>query len=103
MDLIGDVDSRGGYVSKILYVETKESGPLRGCALGMPPRSANEQYMRNQNKEQIQSSGKSTTGTANNDTYYRKTNRKVPVDQTAKTTIHAIWQPVKFESLLNGI
>ena len=26
----GDVDSRGGYVSKILYVETKESGPLGG-------------------------------------------------------------------------
>ena len=24
------VDPRGGYVSKILYVETKESGPLGG-------------------------------------------------------------------------
>ena len=27
MDLVGGVDSRGGYISKILYVETKESGP----------------------------------------------------------------------------
>ena len=26
----GAVDSRGGYVSKILYVKTKESGPLGG-------------------------------------------------------------------------
>ena len=26
----GDVDSRGGYISKILYVKTKESGPLGG-------------------------------------------------------------------------
>ena len=26
----GGVDSRGGYVSKILYVEMKESGPLGG-------------------------------------------------------------------------
>ena len=25
--LVGGVDSCGGYVSKILYVETKESGP----------------------------------------------------------------------------
>ena len=34
MDLVGGVDSQGGYVSKILYVETKESGPLGegGCA-----------------------------------------------------------------------
>ena len=31
MDLIGGgLDSRGGYVSKILYVKTKESGPLGG-------------------------------------------------------------------------
>ena len=29
---VGGVDSRGGYVSKILLVETKESGPLRACA-----------------------------------------------------------------------
>ena len=36
MDLVGGgVDSRGGYVSKILYVKTKELGPLGG------PRSAN--------------------------------------------------------------
>ena len=26
----GDVDSQGGYVLKILYVETEESGPLEG-------------------------------------------------------------------------
>ena len=26
----GSVDSRGGYVSKIFYVKTKESGPLGG-------------------------------------------------------------------------
>ena len=28
INLIGGIDSRGGYVSKILYVETKESVPL---------------------------------------------------------------------------
>ena len=28
MDLVGGVDSRGGYILKILHVETKESGPL---------------------------------------------------------------------------
>ena len=26
----GGVDSQGGYISKILYVKTKESGPLGG-------------------------------------------------------------------------
>ena len=40
VDLIGGVESRGGYVSKILYVEMKESGPWgvggRGCAPGTP-------------------------------------------------------------------
>ena len=30
VDLVGGVDSRGSYISKILYVETKESGPLGG-------------------------------------------------------------------------
>ena len=36
------VDARGSYISKILYVEKKESGPLgEGCAPGIPPRSAN--------------------------------------------------------------
>ena len=30
----GGVDSRDSYVSKILYVEMKESGPLGGCAPG---------------------------------------------------------------------
>ena len=28
---MGGVDSRGGYVSKILYVKMKESGPLRSA------------------------------------------------------------------------
>ena len=28
---LGGADSQGGYVSKILYVETKESGPLGAC------------------------------------------------------------------------
>ena len=35
---VGGVDSRGGYVSKLLYIETKESGPFRGeHAPGTPP------------------------------------------------------------------
>ena len=39
----GDVDSRGGYVLKMLYVKTKESRPLGGRVPGTPPsRSANE-------------------------------------------------------------
>ena len=34
LDLMGGgVDSRGGYVSKILYVKTKESGPLGGACV----------------------------------------------------------------------
>ena len=33
----GCADSRGGYVSKILCVETKESGPLGERAPGTPP------------------------------------------------------------------
>ena len=37
MNLVGGVDSRGGYVSKNLYVKTKESGPLGGRAPGTPP------------------------------------------------------------------
>ena len=38
VDLVGGgVDSRGSYVSKILYVKTKELGPLGGRALGAPP------------------------------------------------------------------
>ena len=36
------IDSRGGYILKILYVETKESGHLGGRAPARPPRSANE-------------------------------------------------------------
>ena len=33
---------RGGYVSKILHVKTKESGPVGGARAGRaPPRSAN--------------------------------------------------------------
>ena len=36
VDLVGaGVDSRGGYVLKILYVKTKESGPLGGHVLGI--------------------------------------------------------------------
>ena len=38
----GGVDSQGSYVSEILYVKTKESGPLGGRAPGTPPRSAND-------------------------------------------------------------
>ena len=30
------VDSRGGYVSKIIYVKTKESGPLGGVRRARP-------------------------------------------------------------------
>ena len=30
----GGIDSRGSYVSKILYFETKESGTLRGAYAG---------------------------------------------------------------------
>ena len=38
MDLVGGgVDSRGGYVSKILYVKTKELGPLEGARAGRAP------------------------------------------------------------------
>ena len=38
MDLIGgSVDSWGGYVSKILYVKTKELGPLGGMCAGRAP------------------------------------------------------------------
>ena len=44
MDLVAGVDSRDGYVSKILYVKTKESGPLGGRARRTPPRSANDWY-----------------------------------------------------------
>ena len=45
VDLVGRaVDSRGGYISKILHVKTKEFGPLGGHAPGTPPsRSANAQ------------------------------------------------------------
>ena len=38
MDLVGGgVDSRGGYVSKILYVKMKELGPLGGAHAGCIP------------------------------------------------------------------
>ena len=43
----GGVDSRGSYVSKILYVKTKESGPLGGggtCAGHAPSISANANH-----------------------------------------------------------
>ena len=38
MDLVGEgVDSRGGYISKFLYVKTKESGPVGGARAGHAP------------------------------------------------------------------
>ena len=39
----GAVDPRGGYVSKVLHVKMKESGPVGGGARAgrVPPRSAN--------------------------------------------------------------
>ena len=39
--LVGGTDSQGGYISKSLYVKTKESRPLGGHSLRTPPRSAN--------------------------------------------------------------
>ena len=44
VDLVrGAVDPRSGYVSKILHVKTKESGPVGGARAGRaPPRSAND-------------------------------------------------------------
>ena len=36
VDLVGDVDSQGNYVSKILFVKTKESGPLGGARRARP-------------------------------------------------------------------
>ena len=36
MDLVGGVDSRDSYVSEILYVKTKESGPLGGVRRARP-------------------------------------------------------------------
>ena len=46
VDLMGGHDSRGGYVSKILYVETKESGSLGGVRLAHPldPPMVNNTY-----------------------------------------------------------
>ena len=38
VDLVGGgVDSRGSYVSKILYVKMKELGPLGGARAGRAP------------------------------------------------------------------
>ena len=37
VDLVEDVDSQGDYISRILYVKTKESGPLgRGARWARP-------------------------------------------------------------------
>ena len=33
----GGMDSRGGYISKIMYVKMKESGPLGGVRRARPP------------------------------------------------------------------
>ena len=41
----GGINSRGSYILKILYVETKESGPLGGHAPGKPPRSTNDIFV----------------------------------------------------------
>ena len=41
-NLVGGANSQGSYVSKNLYVKTKESGPLGGRAPAAPPGSANE-------------------------------------------------------------
>ena len=39
VDLVGGaVDPRGGYVSKILHVKTKQSGPIGGGARRAPHR-----------------------------------------------------------------
>ena len=41
MDLVGGVDSQGSYISKILYVKTKESRPLAVADPGgVPPAHA---------------------------------------------------------------
>ena len=40
VNLIGGIDSWGGYVSKSLYVKMKESGPLGGMHRACPSRSA---------------------------------------------------------------
>ena len=46
------MDYRGGYVSKNLYIKTKESGPLGGCVPGTPAsRSANDIRMLTVDKE----------------------------------------------------
>ena len=38
VDLVGgERGPRGGYVSKILYVKTKESGPVGGARAGRAP------------------------------------------------------------------
>ena len=43
--VVGGVNSRDSYVSKILYVKTKELRPLGGGARQTrPPRSANDIY-----------------------------------------------------------
>ena len=48
VDLVGGgVDSRCGYISKILYVENEMIWTLGGRAPGMPPRSANVLYCKN--------------------------------------------------------
>ena len=47
VDLVGGaVDPRGSYISKILHVKTKESGPAGGARAGRgPPWSANDMYI----------------------------------------------------------
>ena len=46
VDLVGGAwTPEGGYVTKILHVKTKESGPVGGRALGTPPKSANDYFL----------------------------------------------------------
>ena len=47
MDVVkGGVASRGGYISKILYVKMKESGPLGGGVHGARPLDPPKQFFR---------------------------------------------------------
>ena len=47
MDLVwGAVDPRSGYISKILHVKTKESGPIGGVRAGRAPLDPPMQILR---------------------------------------------------------
>ena len=61
MDLVeGAVDPQGGYVSKILHVKTKESGPIggsRGCTQHVPPYGSRFFHFDMQNFQNVAASG----------------------------------------------